>query len=44
MTIKLDGEALVGGDSVRIPLLDDGAVHALDLVLGTDVKLTWPKK
>jgi cyclic beta-1,2-glucan synthetase len=44
LTLKLDGAPLGGGEGVRIPLRDDGATHLVDVVLGTDVKLTWPKK
>jgi cyclic beta-1,2-glucan synthetase len=43
-TLILDGESLGGGQSVAIPLLDDGAVHTVDVILGIDVKMTWPKK
>jgi cyclic beta-1,2-glucan synthetase len=45
LMIKLDGKPLGGGQGVLIPLLDDdGAHHVVDVVLGTDVRLTWPKK
>ncbi len=43
-TLILDGESLGGGQSVAIPLLDDGAVHTVDVILRIDVKMTWPKK
>jgi len=44
LTLKLDGQPLGEGQGLLIPLLDDGAAHAVDVILGTDVKLTWPKK
>jgi cyclic beta-1,2-glucan synthetase len=44
LTLTLDGKPLGEGLGLLIPLLDDGAAHALDVVLGTDLRLTWPKK
>jgi len=44
LTVKLDGETLGEGQGLLIPLRDDGAAHVIDLILGTDIKLTWPKK
>jgi cyclic beta-1,2-glucan synthetase len=44
LTLTLDGAPLDAGPGLLIPLKDDAATHVVDVVMGTDMSLTWPKK
>ena len=40
LAIKLDGEMLTGNKKRLVPLVDDGATHRVQVVLGSIVRMT----